>query len=77
MWQHAAILGSLSVEGIAMLWPLQLTRADSIASLSRTIDCYLRSPAFLRLMKCALTLANNRSYFVLFPIEMPRKESER
>ena len=60
-----------------MLWPLQLTRADSCAFLSRTVDCYFRSPAFLHLMKCAFTLANDRSYSVPFSIAMPRKESER
>src|ERR1017187_5429008 len=77
LWQHAAVLGSVSLEGLALFWALQPPRADSLAALARTIDRHLRSPAFLRLMKHSLALASSGPHFVSFPSSLLRKESDR
>jgi hypothetical protein len=52
-WRHAAAMSGASLKGAEMLWR---PSNESLAALSRTLDGYMRSPAFLQLMKHSLDM---------------------
>jgi hypothetical protein len=58
LWQCAALLNGAALESVALFWDMRPTRGDSLASLSRTLDTCMRSPAFLRLIEAGLKVLN-------------------
>jgi hypothetical protein len=54
LWEGAAILGRANLEVFASFWNLRRRHDHSLAALSQTMDGYMRSPRFLRLMKHSL-----------------------
>lgn len=58
IWRFAALLGGASLEGAALFWDLAPPSGDSLAALSEAVERYMRSPAFLNIMKYSLKVMN-------------------
>jgi hypothetical protein len=54
----APLVGAASLESIGLFWDLQGPRDDALAALATATDRTMRSPAFLGLMQCGLTMMN-------------------
>jgi hypothetical protein len=52
-WQQASALSQMNLMGMTLFWDPQL-RSRWFAQLSRVLDDYMRSPAFLELMQHSL-----------------------
>ena len=52
-WQQANALSQMNLAGVALFWDPQL-RSRWLTQLSRVLDDYMRSPAFLELMQHSL-----------------------
>jgi hypothetical protein len=56
LWRHTAAMREAGLKSAEMLWGLQRPSNESLAALSRTLDGYMRSPAFLQLLKHSLSM---------------------
>jgi hypothetical protein len=74
LWRWAAVLGSASLEGIALLWDPRPPSDASLAALTETVDRYLRSAAFLDLMQHGIKLMSLPTRFG-FSHSSPRKRA--
>jgi hypothetical protein len=57
-WRCAAVIGGARLTGAESSWALQRPSDDSLVALGRTMDRYMRSPAFLYVMQRSLWLMN-------------------
>jgi len=53
--QYAALMSRVGVAGLA-LWAPPRRRDEALAALARTMDLYMRGPAFLELAHCSLKM---------------------
>jgi hypothetical protein len=63
LWRYAAILGVAGLEGIDLLWDLRPPSDEALAALSQAVDRYMRSAAFLDLMRYSLKMMSIPIYF--------------
>ena len=69
LWRHAAALGQGSVEGVAAFWDFRRLRTLWFAELGRATDRYLKSPAFVELMRVQLgTMIRSTHLGAPFPL---------
>jgi hypothetical protein len=65
-WRHADALGRGALEWLAFCYDTRQLRNQWLAGMTQTMDRYVRSPAFLRLMEYNLR-ALTRPIPVVFP----------
>jgi hypothetical protein len=63
LWRYAAILGIAGLEGIDLLCDLRPPSDEALAALSQAVDSYMRSAAFLDLMRYGLKIMSIPIYF--------------
>jgi hypothetical protein len=62
LWRFAAVVGSVSLEGLALLYGSRRPREQALARMSQTMDDYMRSAAFIGLMRQGLKAMNRPSW---------------
>ena len=65
VWRCVPILSAASLEGLAFVCDVRRVRDDALASLGEALDRYMRSRAFLALMRYGLEMMNRPTAFGL------------
>jgi hypothetical protein len=63
LWRYAAVLSLAGLEGIDLLCDLRPPSEECLAALGQAVDRYMRSAAFLDLMRYSLKIISIPSCF--------------